>query len=157
MGVFDGQIIGNLGQDPELKYTENGSAYLNLSVGVTKKKKKKDKDNGEKKDVTTWVRVNVFGQQAEILAQYLTKGRQVFASGSIEVNLFTKKDGTTGVSVEMAAHSVQMLGSKSEDNNQSQAQPQQTKANAAKATAETKFTSNTAVVDDTIDESDIPF
>ena len=106
-------LIGNLGRDPEMRYMQDGTAVTNLSVATTKSWT--DRQTNERVKQTTWFRVSVWGKQAESANQYLQKGRQVYVEGEIkEPNVYTKKDGTAGASLEVKAERVLFLGSNGE-------------------------------------------
>ena len=83
--------IGNLGRDPEMRYTASGEAICNFSIACTENWK--DKQTGEKKEMTEWVRISFFGKLAEIAGQYLKKGSQVYIEGSLRTRKWTDKDG----------------------------------------------------------------
>ncbi len=104
-------IVGNLGQDPEIKYTNDGTEVTNLSVAVNKKRK-----DGSK--VTAWYRVSVFGPTAENVAKYLKKGSKVLAECSnLRVNVYTQKDGKPAASLDVTAERIVFLDSAPEDSN----------------------------------------
>lgn len=103
------QFIGRLGKDPETRYMPNGDAVANFSIAVGSSWK--DKNSGEKKESTEWVRVTVFRKLAEIIAQYLKKGSQVYISGKLRTRTY-EKDGQTHYATEIIADSMQMLGSR---------------------------------------------
>lgn len=98
------QFIGNLGRDPETRYTPSGEAVCNFSVGVGWKTKEKSG--------TEWVRCSAFGKLAEICAEYLTKGKQVYIAGSMSTREWTDKDGVKKYTTEIRLNQMQMLGSK---------------------------------------------
>lgn len=100
-------IIGNLGRDPEVRYTQSGLAICKLSVGVTERVKSGD----TWKDETEWFRVVVFGKTAENAGQYLQKGRQVHVEGRLKTDTYKDKDGVEKKSTEVVANSVLFLGS----------------------------------------------
>jgi single-strand DNA-binding protein len=102
-------IAGNLGRDPETRYLPAGDAVCNFSVAVTESWK--DRNSGEKKESTTWYRVNAFGKLAEICAQYLKKGSQVLIEGKMQCREW-EKDGVKQYSWELRAESMQMFGGK---------------------------------------------
>ena len=105
-------IIGNLGQDPEMRYTPNGYAVTNFSVATTRKWKDA---NGSPQEETTWIRVSVWGKQAEACNQYLSKGRQVFIKARFstpEPKVWQDKNGNHRASWEVTAHEVKFLGGK---------------------------------------------
>ena len=102
-------IIGNLGRDPEMRYTLDGKPFTSFSVAVSRK-------FGDK-DETTWFRVSVWGNQAESCNQYLHKGSKVLVEGRLkaEPTVFQKKDGSYSTSYEMLADKVRFLSGKSDD------------------------------------------
>jgi single-strand DNA-binding protein len=103
-------IIGNLGRDPEVRFTQGGSAVCSLSVAVGERVKK-----GEAwEDHTEWFRVVVFGKTAENAGQYLQKGRQVYCEGKLRQKEYEDKDGTKKRSTEVVADVLQWLGGKGE-------------------------------------------
>ena len=83
-------LIGNLGRDPEMRYTQGGEPIANFSLATSEKWTGK---NGEKQERTEWHRVEVFGKAAQVAREYLTKGRQVYVEGSIRYDEWTDKDG----------------------------------------------------------------
>lgn len=99
-------ILGNLGRDPEARFTQSGMAICKLSVAVTEKVK----DGDAWKDSTEWFRVTVFGKQAENAAQYLQKGRSVLVEGRLKTEKYKDKDGVEKTSVELVANSVVFVG-----------------------------------------------
>ena len=101
--------IGNLGRDPEMKYTASGEAICNFSIACTESWK--DKQTGEKKEMTEWVRISFFGKLAEICGQYLKKGSQVYVEGSLRTRKWTDKDGVEKYSTEIRGEEMKMLGS----------------------------------------------
>lgn len=99
-------LVGNLGRDPELRYTPNGTPVAQFSLATNEKFKKQ----GEEVQVTTWFRVTVFGRQAETVSQYLTKGRQCFVLGRLRLEEWTDRDGKTRTTAEVTADQVKFLG-----------------------------------------------
>ena len=117
-------IVGNLGRDPELRYTQNGKAVASLSVAVNNQY---TNAQGETVKETTWFRVSVWDKQAEACSQYLAKGRQVLVEGRLQADpetggprLFERNDGSKGAAFEVNASTVRFLGSKSEGNGSGQ-------------------------------------
>lgn len=102
-------IVGNLGRDPETRYLPNGDPVCNFSVAVTESWK--DRNSGEKKESTTWYRVNTFGKLAEICGKYLAKGSSVLVEGKMQSRKY-EKDGVERESWELRADSMQMLATK---------------------------------------------
>ena len=100
--------IGNLGRDPETRFTASGEAICNFSIACTESWK--DKQTGEKKEMTEWVRISFFGKLAEICGQYLKKGSQVYIEGSLRTRKWTDKEGQERYTTEIEANEMQMLG-----------------------------------------------
>ncbi len=102
--------IGNLGRDPESRYTASGEAICNFSIACTETWK--DKQTGERKEMTEWVRISAFGKLAEICSQYLKKGSQVYVEGSLRTRKWTDKDGQERYTTEIRCYDMKMLGSR---------------------------------------------
>ena len=102
--------IGNLGRDPDSRYTASGEAICNFSIACTETWK--DKQTGEKKEMTEWVRISFFGKLAEICSQYLKKGSQVYIEGSLRTRKWTDKDGQERYTTEIRGDEMKMLGSR---------------------------------------------
>lgn len=100
-------LIGNLGRDPELRYTPQGNAVCNISIATNEKKRDKA---GEMQDVTTWFRVTLWGKQAENASKYLTKGRSVFVEGRLRVEEWTDRDGKNRYTLEVQGTDMQFIG-----------------------------------------------
>jgi single-strand DNA-binding protein len=101
-------LLGNLGRDPETRYTTGGDAVTNLNIATSEQWKDK---NGEKQERTEWHRVVLFGRQAEIAGEYLKKGRSVYIEGRLQTRKYTDKDGVEKYSTEIVADRMQLLGS----------------------------------------------
>ncbi|MDR2624875.1 MAG: single-stranded DNA-binding protein [Zoogloeaceae bacterium] len=101
-------LIGNLGRDPEPRYTASGDATCNITVATTDTWK--DKQSGEKKEATEWHRIVFFGRLAEIAGQYLKKGSQVYVEGSLRTRKWTDKEGHERYTTEIRADEMKMLG-----------------------------------------------
>ncbi len=104
------QFIGRLGRDPETRSLPSGAAVVNFSIACGKSWK--DKESGEKKEQTEWVTIVAFGKLAEICAQYLKKGGQVYVSGDLRTRKWQDKEGKDRYSTEVVIDRMQMLGSK---------------------------------------------
>ena len=100
-------LIGNLTRDPELKYIPSGAAVTDISIAVNRSFTKKD---GEKGEETLFVKVVIWGKQAESSAKYLSKGRPVFIEGRLRTNSWEDKDGQKRSAMEVVAERVQFLG-----------------------------------------------
>jgi single-strand DNA-binding protein len=105
-------LIGNLGADPETRYMPSGSAVTNLRLATSESWK--DKTSGEQQERTEWHRVAMFGRLAEIAAEYLRKGSQVYIEGSLRTRKWQDKDGNDRWSTEVVANEMQMLGGRAE-------------------------------------------
>ena len=112
-GVNKVTLIGNLGNDPEVRYGASGNAVANVSLATTESWR--DKDSGEQQEKTEWHRVVFFGKLAEIVGEYLKKGRQVYVEGRLQTNKWQDKEGNDRYTTQIVANEMQMLGSK--DNN----------------------------------------
>lgn len=106
-GVNKVILVGNLGNDPEVKYTQGGMAVTTLSLATTSVRKDKD---GNQQERTEWHRVKLFGKLGEIAGEYLKKGRQVYIEGSIRYDKFTGADGVEKYFTDIVADEMQMLG-----------------------------------------------
>ena len=106
-GVNKVILVGNLGNDPEMKYTQGGMAICSLSLATTSVRKDKD---GNQQERTEWHRVKLFGKLGEIAGEYLKKGRQVYIEGSIRYDKFTGQDGVEKYFTDIVADEMQMLG-----------------------------------------------
>ncbi|AHX14600.1 single-stranded DNA-binding protein [Dyella jiangningensis] len=105
-------IVGNLGADPETRYTSGGAAITSIRIATSESWT--DKQSGEKQERTEWHRVKLFGRLAEIAGEYLKKGRQVYIEGSLRTDKYTDKDGIERFSTDIIANEMQMLGGGSE-------------------------------------------
>jgi single-strand DNA-binding protein len=124
-------LVGNLGQDPEVKYMPSGGAVTNISIATTDSWK--DKSTGEKKENTEWHRVVFFNRLAEIVGEYLRKGSQIYVEGNLRTRKWQDQNGVDKYTTEIVAREMQMLGGRaggssdfapSQQSQQSQ-QPQQ--------------------------------
>lgn len=100
-------LVGNLGRDPEVRYTPNGSAVCNLGLATTRNWKSKE---GERQEETEWHRVVLFDRLAEIAGEYLKKGRSVYIEGRLRTRKWTDKDGVEKYTTEIYAEQMQLLG-----------------------------------------------
>jgi len=101
-------LVGNLGADPETRYMPSGSAVTNLSVATSEQWK--DKQSGEQKERTEWHKVAMFNRLAEIAAEYLRKGSQVYIEGKLRTRKWQDRDGNDRWTTEIIADEMQMLG-----------------------------------------------
>ena len=112
-------LVGNLGKDPEMRYTPSGQPVTNFSMAVNRQYTASD---GQKVKETSWFRVSVWGRQAESVNQYLRRGSQVLVEGRLNADpqsggprIYTRQDGTTGASFEVTANTVRFLSTRAED------------------------------------------
>ena len=107
-GVNKAIVVGNLGNDPEIRYEANGSAIASISVATSERWK--DKNSGEQQERTEWHRIKLFGRQAELAGEYLKKGSQVYIEGRIQTSKYQDKDGNDRWSTEIVAREMTFLG-----------------------------------------------
>lgn len=100
-------FIGNLGRDPEMRYMPSGDAMANFSIACTDSFKAK---NGERQERTEWVRIVMFGKQAEIAGEYLKKGSPVYIEGRLQTRKWQNKEGQDQYTTEIVADRMQLLG-----------------------------------------------
>lgn len=100
-------LVGNLGRDPELRYTPQGTPVCSFTMATNERRKDK---SGEMQDHATWFRVTLWGRQAETASQYLTKGRPVYIEGRLRVEEWTDRDGKPRHTLEVHATDMQFLG-----------------------------------------------
>lgn len=140
--VNDVTLIGNLGKDPEVRFTEGGSAVASFSVATSRGWT--DKQSGQRKEETEWHSVEVWGKQAEACGQYLAKGRQVYVQGRIKTDTWKDKEsGEDRRRVKIVAHNVRFLGGKAD--------------RAAAQKTETPQLPTESEIDANTKTSDIPF
>lgn len=139
-------LIGNLGRDPEVRYTPTGMAVANITIATSEGWK--DKNTGENVEKTEWHRVVMFARLGEIAGEYLRKGSKVFVEGRLQTRKWQDKSGQDRYTTEIIADSMQMLDSKGGGGSYADAA-----APAEKATAEAPPPANT----DANFDDDIPF
>jgi len=165
-------IVGNLGRDPELKYTPQGQAVCEFSVVTSEKRKD---GSGEIKEETTWFKVSCWGRLAEIASQYLAKGRQVYVEGRLRAREWTDKEGKTRTSLEVFGSELKLLGSRSDQPNTNgsdantdfvkSSEPVKSPTSTVKSFAKPAASATKSVTaanysndfDDSVTEDDIPF
>lgn len=108
-GVNKVILVGNLGADPEIRYTPSGMAVANFRLATSETRSNKD---GQKETKTEWHRIVAFGKLAEICGEYLEKGKQVYIEGKIQTRSWDDKDGNKKYTTEILANSMVMLGGK---------------------------------------------
>lgn len=115
--MLHAQIVGNVGNEPELKYSASGSALLRFNVASNYRVKSQ---SGEWEDRTEWIRCTVFGQRAETLGQYLHKGTKVFVDGRLEARPWTDNSGSVRAGLELVAGDVEFMSARQDDSGQQQ-------------------------------------
>ena len=113
-GVNKVILVGNLGKDPEIRYSPSGAAIANITIATSEGWK--DKQTGEMKEKTEWHKIVAFQRLAEIMGEYLRKGSQVYIEGKLQTRKWQDKDGQDRYTTEIIANEMQMLGGKSESN-----------------------------------------
>ena len=142
-GVNKVILVGNLGQKPEIRYTQTNTAVATLSIATSESWK--DKDSGEQREKTEWHRVVFFGKLAEIAEQYLDKGSQLYVEGKLQTRKWQDKEGNDRYTTEILGNEMNMLGGRqSSDDGSAYDQSQPTSQNAQSQ-------------DSQISEEDIPF
>ena len=101
-------LVGNLGRDPEVRYSPDGAAICNVSIATTSNWK--DKNSGERREETEWHRVVFYNRLAEIAGEYLKKGRPVYVEGRLKTRKWQNKEGVDQYTTEVVADQMQMLG-----------------------------------------------
>ncbi len=109
-GVNKVILVGNLGKDPEVRYSPNGQAVANITIATSESWK--DKNTGDKQEKTEWHRVVFFGRLAEIAGEYLKKGSQIYVEGRLQTRKWQDKEGKDRYTTEIVAGEMQMLGSR---------------------------------------------
>ena len=136
-------IVGNLGQDPEIKYTAGGAAVTTLSIATSDSWK--DKDSGMDQERTEWHRVVLWRRLAEVAGEYLKKGSKVYIEGQLQTRKW-EQEGQTRYTTEIIARDMQFLDSRGSSNNES-----------TQKSSEMNDQSAANVPDSAIDDDDIPF
>ena len=118
-------LVGNLGRDPELRYTPQGTPVCNFTLATNEKRKDR---SGEVQDLTTWFRITLWGRQAEAASQYLSKGRPIYIEGRLRVEEWTDRDGRMRYTLEVHATDMQFIGAKTEDSSSKGLRPDNNQA-----------------------------
>jgi len=127
-------LVGNLGRDPETRYSPDGAAMTNISLATTSQWK--DKNTGEKREETEWHRVAFFGRLAEIASEYLRKGSQVYIEGRLRTRKWQDKEtGQDRYATEIVADAMQMLGSRQGAGAPGEDEPRPARASAPRSGA----------------------
>jgi len=105
-------LVGNLGRDPELRYTAQGTPVCSFSMATNERRKDR---NGEMQDQTTWFRITLWNRLAETASQYLQKGKQVYIEGRLRVEEYTDRDGKLRTALEVSATEMHFIGSRHDE------------------------------------------
>ena len=122
-------LMGNVGRDPEVRYTPNGKAVANVSIATTRKYKKE----GELMEDTQWHRVVFYERLAEVVGEYVKKGKPIYVEGSLKYGKYTDKDGVERYTTDIVASELQLLGGRDEGSPAPAASPAPRKAPAPAA------------------------
>ncbi len=160
-GVNKVILVGNLGRDPEVRYTPSGSAVANVTIATSDQWK--DKQTGEQQERTEWHRVVFFNRLAEVVAEYVKKGQQIYVEGRIQTRKWQDQSGQDRYTTEIVANEMQMLGGRSGGGGGSgfgqdmdQSQPAQQSGGAASKSDDQKKEPGQGGAYDDFDD-DIPF
>ncbi len=115
-------IVGNLGKDPEVRYSPSGDAMANITVATSESWK--DKNTGEKVEKTEWHRIVFFKRLAEVVGEYLKKGSKVYIEGKLQTRKWQDKDGQDRYTTEIVAREMQMLDGKQSSSDEPRSEPQ---------------------------------
>jgi len=149
-GVNKVILIGNLGNDPDVRYTSGGSAVANVSLATTESWR--DKESGEQQEKTEWHRIVFFGRLAEIVSEYLKKGSQIYVEGRLQTRKWQDKEGKDRYTTEIVANEMQMLGSRGGGDFSQNTRSTEKETRAPKAREQGESRPDDEFVDD-----DIPF
>lgn len=144
-------LIGRLGSDPEVRYTQNNTAVANISLATNSRYKD---NNNEWRETTEWHKVVAWGKLAEICQQYLTKGSQVYFEGSLQTRSWEDRDGQKRYTTEIKASEMVMLDSKGGGMSGAPSAPQ---AQSGKPQSQSAPSTSSFEVDPSIDDDDLPF
>ena len=142
-GVNKVILVGNLGQKPEMRYTQTNTAVATLSIATSESWK--DKDSGEQREKTEWHRVVFFGKLAEIAEQYLDKGSQLYVEGKLQTRKWQDKEGNDRYTTEILGNEMNMLGGRQSSSDEGVYDQSQ------------QISQTTQSQDSQISEEDIPF
>jgi len=143
-------LVGNLGKDPDIRYTASGAAIANITIATTESWR--DKQSGEKQEKTEWHRVVFFSRLAEIVGEYLRKGSQIYVEGRLQTRKWQDQSGQDRYTTEIVANEMQMLGGRGDGGGQAPQAGFRDKPAAAKAAP-----SQTPRAEEDFQDDDIPF
>lgn len=148
-------VVGNLGRDPEVRYTQSGAAICSITVATSRQWK--DKTSGERQEETEWHRVTLFDRLAEIASEYLKKGRPVFIEGRLKTRKYTDKDGVEKYSTDIIATEMQLLGGRESGDDSPQHVPWKPGAEGQPKSSVPKSVPKSTVDFGDLDEGEPPF
>lgn len=148
-------IVGTLGADPETRYTAAGSAITSMRLATNESWT--DKQTGQKQERTEWHRIKMFGRLAEIAAEYLKKGKQVYIEGSLRTDKYTDKDGIERYSTDVIANELQMLGGAGDSQRSEGGQQRSSQRQQSAPPRDDVPPGGIPMSGDDFDDSDIPF
>lgn len=143
-------IVGNLGNDPELRYTPQNTAVCNISVATNERRRDK---TGEFQDITTWFRVTLWGKQAENASKYLSKGRPVYIEGRLQLDEWIDKDNQKRYTLDVTATDMHFIDSRGNDDGYSSSSSNENENDFSDSSNDNFDTNKTAAPG----EDDIPF
>lgn len=146
-------LVGNLGNDPDIRYTASGAAVANISLATTDSWR--DKESGEQQDRTEWHRVVFFSRLAEIVGEYLRKGSQVYVEGRLQTRKWQDKSGNDRYTTEIVANEMQMLGGRGGAGGG--ASPMPAASGAPAPMSDSPGDSGPGIADNDFVDDDIPF
>ena len=149
-------LVGNLGNDPDVRYTAGGAAVANVSIATTEAWK--DRESGEMQEKTEWHKVVFFGKLAEIVAEYVKKGSQIYIEGRLQTRKWQDKEGNERYTTEIVANEMQMLGGRSSGGGGSGGSPERERpAPSEGGSKPSRSSSARPAADQNFVDDDIPF
>ena len=147
-------IVGNLGRDPELRYTPQGNAVCNFSMATNEKRRDK---SGDLQDITTWFRITLWGRQAENASKYLQKGSPVYIEGRLKLDEWTDRDGNTRQTLDVTATDMQFISGGRTDGDDYNDDSGSSNSFGDDSQASSSSSGSTATTQNVPDDDDIPF
>ena len=154
-GINKDILVGNLGQDPDVRYTAGGAAIANVSIATTEGWK--DRESGEMQEKTEWHKVVFFGKLAEIVAEYVKKGSQIYIEGRLQTRKWQDKEGNERYTTEIVANEMQMLGGRSSGGGGPGANPERERPAPSEGSNQPSRSSARPAADQNFVDDDIPF
>jgi single-strand DNA-binding protein len=148
-------LVGNLGNDPDVRYTAGGAAVANVSIATSEAWK--DRESGEMQEKTEWHKVVFFGKLAEIVAEYLKKGSQIYVEGRLQTRKWQDKEGNDKYTTEIVANEMQMLGGRSSGGNFDKSPPPAESGSSSSGKGASGKSAPSRNVDEGFVDDDIPF